>query len=219
MHSRRDLLIGAAAPLLLAWSARAAPNCVPAPKLKANLCRTFVDGRNAYQETDQASHDPRAIWIACVAVVFAIKGHVIQQRRVLTEAYGNLGQIPVDAGFAIALPLTRTWTDDDGVGFRTSAESLFDDGTPGSAFDPKPLIGAIADGDPLILINDEHPIVLTALAYTATTATDVPGRLVAGFVYDPMPMVGPRPLDPDEVVPNSAGGDLLLAVRVKLENL
>jgi hypothetical protein len=216
MNSRRQFLIGAAAPLLLPWPARAAPSCTPDPKFGGNLCRAFIDFRNAYQETYLASHDPRIVWIACVATVFAIKGHVVQQPRILAEAYGDVGQVPVDAGFAIAGPLTRSWTDDDGVGFRTSSESLFDDGTPGSVFDPKPLIEAISAGDPVILIGNEHPIVLTGLAYTQT---DAPGHLVAGFVFDPMPMIGPRPLDADEVQPNSAGGDLLLAVRMKLEQV
>ena len=112
------------------------------------------------------------------------------------------------------MPLARTWTDDDGVGFRASAELLFDDRAPGSVFDPKLLIGPVADGDPLILIGNEHPIVLTALAYTQT---DVPGRMVAGVVYDPMPIVGTRSLNADEVTPDSAGGDLLVALRIKLE--
>ncbi|MGD1039145.1 MAG: hypothetical protein ABR878_18725 [Roseiarcus sp.] len=209
------MLIGAAAPLLLAWPARAVPSCRQDPKLGANVCRAFIDATNSYQESFHASHDPRAIWIACVAVVFSIKGHVIQQPRILAEAYGSLDQIPIDAGFAVALPLARTWTDDDGVGFRASAELVFDDRAPGSAFDPKLLIGPLADGDPLILIGNEHPIVLTALAYTQT---DVPGRMIAGVVYDPMPIVGTRSLDADEVVPDSAGGDLLLAMRTKLEN-
>jgi hypothetical protein len=216
MKSRREFLIGAAGPLLLAWPARAAPNCLPAPQLRANLCRAYIDATNAYQESYHASHDTRAIWIACVAVVFAIKGHVIQQQRILAEAYGNLDQISIDAGFAVALPLTRTWTDDDGVGFRASVESVFDDTAPGAVFDPKPLIEAIVGGDPLILLNNEHPIVLTALAYTET---DVPGRLVAGLVYDPMPIVGARTLDSDEVVPNSAGGDLLGVIRVNVEKV
>ena len=112
--------------------------------------------------------------------------------------------------------MTRTWTDDDGVGFRASVESVFDDTAPGAVFDPKPLIGAIVGGDPLILLNNEHPIVLTALAYTET---DVPGRLVAGLVYDPMPIVGTRTLNSDEVVPNSAGGDLLGVIRVNVEKV
>jgi hypothetical protein len=41
---------------------------------------------------------------------------------------------------------------------------------------------------------------------------------VAGFVFDPMPMIGPRTLDIDEVVPENAGGNLRFAVRAKLDN-
>ena len=215
MNSRRDFLIGTAAPMLLAWPARAAPLCAPAPTLGANLCRAYIDSMNASQETDYASHDPRAIWVACVAVVFAIYRHIVPQSRILAEAYGSLDKIAADAGFEVALPLERTWRDEDGIDFRASFERVFDDSAAGGAFDPKPLFGAIANGDPLILIGNEHAVVLLGLAYTA----DRPDRLVAGYALDPKPTVGRRSLDRDELVPNSAGGDLLVAVRTKLEKV
>jgi hypothetical protein len=78
------------------------------------------------------------------------------------------------------------------------------------------LIQPLFGGDPLFLIGGGHPVVLTALAYAKGSAPD---RLVAGFVFDPMPMVGPRALDIDEVVPESAGGSLRFAVRAKLEKV
>ena len=216
MNSRRDFLIGAAAPLLLAWPARAAPLCAPEKAMKGTkVCRAYIDSMKASQETDQASRDPRAIWVACVAVVFAMYDHIVPQARIMTEGYGGLDKIPVDAGIAVALPLTRTWKDEEGVGFRASFEPLFDDGAAGGAFDAKPLFGAIANGDPLILIGNDHAVVLLGLAY----AEDRPDRAVAGFVLDPKPMVGRRPLDHDELVPNSAGGELLLAVRTKIERV
>jgi len=215
VNSRREFLIGAAAPLLLAWPARSAPICALAPTLGANLCRAYIDSMNASQETDYGSRDSRAIWVACVAVVFAIYRHIVPQSRILAEAYGSLDKIPTDAGFAVALPLARAWRDEDGVDFRASFEPVFDDSAASGGFDPKPLFGAIANGDPLILIGNRHPVVLLGLAYTP----DRPDRLVAGFALDPKPTVGRRSLDRDELVPNTAGGDLLLAVRTKLEKL
>jgi hypothetical protein len=41
---------------------------------------------------------------------------------------------------------------------------------------------------------------------------------MAGIVFDPMPMVGPRALDIDEVVPESAGG-LRFAARATSEKV
>jgi hypothetical protein len=64
-------------------------------------------------------------------------------------------------------------------------------------------------------MGGDHPVVLTALAYAKG---DAPDRLVAGVVFDPMPMVGPRALDIDEVVSENAGGNLRFAVRAKLDN-
>jgi hypothetical protein len=45
---------------------------------------------------------------------------------------------------------------------------------------------------------------------------NAPDPLVAGFVFNPMPKIGQRALDLNEVVPESAGGNLRFAVRAKL---
>jgi len=215
MHTRRHFLAGALAPLVLAKPVSAATRCVPDPKLGGQLCKGFVDVRDAFQETYHASHDPGALWVACVAVVFAVYGHVIQQPRIAEEAYGDFGNVAMDSGLAVIKPLERVWKDDDGVSFRASMEPVFDsDG--GAKYDQTALIQPLFSGDPLLLMGGGHPVVLTALAYAKGSAPD---RLVAGFVFDPMPMVGPRALDIDEVVPESAGGSLRFAVRAKLEKV
>ncbi len=215
MHTRRHFLAGALAPLALSKSAWAAPRCIPDPKRGGQLCKSYVDVRNAFQETYHASHEPGALWIACVAVVFAVYGHVIQQQRIAEEAYGDFDKVAMDSGLAVIEPLERVWKDDDGVAFRAAMEPLFDSDAAGAKFDQATLIQALFNGDPLFLMGGGHPVVLTALAYAKGNAPD---RLVAGFVFDPMPMVGPRALDIDEVVPENAGGNLRFAVRAKLDN-
>ncbi len=200
---------------MLAKSARAAPRCIADPKHGGQLCKGYVDVRNAFQETYHASHDPGALWIACVAVVFAVYGHVIQQPRIAEEAYGDFNKVEMDSGLAVIKPVERVWKDDDGEAFRASMKPLFDSDAEGAKFDQSVLIQALSNGDPLLLIGGGHPVVLTALAYAKGNAP--PDRLVAGFVFDPMPMVGPRALDIDEVVPESAGGSLRFAVRAKLD--
>jgi hypothetical protein len=215
MHTRRHFLAGALAPLVLAKPVAAATRCIPDPKLGGQLCKGYVNITDAFQETYHASHEPAALWIACVAVVFAVYGHVIQQRRIAEEAYGDFDKVSMDSGLAVIKPLERIWKDDDGVSFRASMQPVFDsDG--GARLDQTVLIQPLFSGDPLLLMGGGHPVVLTALAYAKGSAPD---RLVAGFVFDPMPMVGPRALDLDEVVPESAGGSLRFAVRAKLEKV
>jgi hypothetical protein len=214
MHTRRHVLVGALATLAPAKSAWAAPRCVTDPKHGGQLCKSYVDVRNAFQETYHASHEPGALWVACVAVVFAVYGHVIQQPRIAQEAYGDFDKVEMDSGLAVIKPVERIWKDDDGEAFRASMEPLFDSDAASAQFDQSALIQALSNGDPLFLIGGGHPVVLTALAYAKGAAPD---RLVAGFVFDPMPMVGPRALDIDEVVPESAGGSLRFAVRAKLD--
>ena len=193
MHTRRHFLAGALAPLVLAKPASAAPRCIPDPKLGGQLCKSFVDVTNAFQETYHASHEPGALWIACVAVVFAVYGHVIQQRRIAEEAYGDFDKVSMDSGLAVIKPLERIWKDDDGASFRASMQPVFD-ADASAKLDQAALIEPLFSGDPLVLMGGGHPVVLTALAYAKGSAPD---RLVAGFVFDPMPMVGPRALDID----------------------
>jgi hypothetical protein len=111
--------------------------------------------------------------------------------------------------------LERVWKDDDGQSFRASMLPVFDSDA-GAKLDQSALIQPLFSGDPLFLIGGGHPVVLTPLAYAKGSTPD---RLVASFVFDPMPMVGPRALDIDEVVPESAGGSLRFVVRAKLEKV
>jgi hypothetical protein len=214
MRTRRGFLVGTLAPaLLLTTAARAGVRCIPDAKHGGEMCKTSINFTDAYQETYHARHEPANIWIACVAVVFAAYGHVIQQPRIAEEAYGDFSKVSLDPISNALSPLTRTWKDDDGVTFNVSGEALFDSDAPDAKLDQGALIQALSNGDPLILVGAGHPVVLTALAYSQKTGSQ---PLVAGYVFDPMPMIGPRALDIDEVAPESAGGDLRYAVRMKL---
>ena len=74
VHTRRRFLAEALAPLIVATPAVAATRGIPDPKRGGQLCKGYVDIRDAFQETYHTSHDPGALWIACVAVVFAVYG-------------------------------------------------------------------------------------------------------------------------------------------------
>jgi hypothetical protein len=132
MHARRRFLAGALAPLALSKSAWVAPRCTADPKRGGQLCKSYVDVRNAFQETYHASHDPGALWVACVAVVFAVYGHVIQQPRIAQEAYGDFNSVAMDSGLAVIKPLERVWKGDDGVSFHASMEPIFDSDSAGA---------------------------------------------------------------------------------------
>src|ERR1700677_4079821 len=135
MHTRRRFLIGALAPALLATTARANGRCLADPNHGGKLCKTLIDIKDAYQETYHARHEPAAIWIACVAVVFATYGHVVQQLRIEQEAYGNIDKVALNTSSSAINPLARAWKDDDGVAFNVSAEPLFDSDAAGAKFD------------------------------------------------------------------------------------
>jgi hypothetical protein len=59
-----------------------------------------------------------------VAVVFAVYGYVIQQRRIAQEAYGDFDKVTMDSGLAVLKPLERIWKDDDSVGHSLSLSVL-----------------------------------------------------------------------------------------------
>jgi Zn ribbon nucleic-acid-binding protein len=90
MHTRRRFIAGAVAPLLLAKPALAATRCIPDVKRGGELCKGYVDIRDAFQETYHASRDPGALWIACVAAVFAVYGHVVQQPRIARKLMATI---------------------------------------------------------------------------------------------------------------------------------
>jgi hypothetical protein len=215
MPTRRHIVMGAlTTPLFLQGHAVAAPRCVPDPKRGGELCKAYVDVTDAYQETYYARREPAAVWIACVAVVFAKYGHVVQQPRIAEEAYGSLDAVPLDKGAKVAAALARKWKDDDGSSFTISVEPMFDGETENTKFDQAALITTVSQGDPVIIMGKSRPVVLTALAYSPEGSSE---KLVAGFVFDPLPMIGPRALNIGEVVPKSAGGDLRFAVHLKLD--
>jgi hypothetical protein len=217
MPTRRHFVTGALTiPLLLPRYAAAAPRCVPDPKRGGELCKAYVDVTDAYQETYFARREPAAVWIACVAVVFAKYGHVVQQPRIAEEAYGGLDAIALDKGAKVAMALARRWKDDDGTAFSISVEPVFDVETASAKFDQAALIETVSKGDPVILMGASRPVVLTALAYSPEGSSQ---KLVAGFVFDPLPMIGPRALNVGEIVPQSAGGDLRFAVHLKLDGV
>jgi hypothetical protein len=98
MLSRRDFVINS---LALAAPADASPRCVANPTLGGQLCKSFINIRDAFQETYCARHEPSAIWIACVAVVFATYCHVVRQPMIAEEAYGGFDKISLDRGFLL----------------------------------------------------------------------------------------------------------------------
>ncbi len=106
MHTRRKFLLGALAPALFATAARADLRCIPDPKHGGQMCKTSIDFTNAFQETYHARHEPEAIWIACVAVVFAAYGHVVQQARIAEEAYGDFSKVALNPSSAAIDPLS-----------------------------------------------------------------------------------------------------------------
>src|SRR5260370_40997367 len=63
MHTRRRFLVGALAPMVLSAPAWAGVKCLSDQKLGGQLCKTYIDVKDAYQESYHARHEPEAIWI------------------------------------------------------------------------------------------------------------------------------------------------------------
>jgi hypothetical protein len=125
MHTRRRFLAEALAPLIVATPAGGGLNALhprsEAPRIALQrLCR------HKGRLSGNLSCEPRSgrLWIACVAVVFAVYGYVIKQRRIAQEAYGDFDKVTMDSGLAVLKPLERTWKDDDSVGHSLSLSVL-----------------------------------------------------------------------------------------------
>lgn len=218
MPSRRAFLartmglIGAVQP----YRAPAASPCPKSPAQSPLARSACVDIARFCQPVDGPRSDAAAAWVACVATVFAVYGHGVLQSRVAADAYGDLAAVGVHRGFAVARPLDRMWTDDNGVMFRVAVEALYDGSLPGARPDPPALVEALAAGDPIILWSGERPVVLSALEIVRSADA---WTARGGLVFDPVSGTRPREPNENERRTSVRGGPHAFAMRVTFPGL
>ncbi|MCB9610169.1 MAG: C39 family peptidase [Polyangiaceae bacterium] len=154
------------------------------------------------QEAYMQQELPQWCWAASVSMIFQYHAHPVSQARIVGETYGSVVDLPADA-LTIARQLNRCWVDDSGYAFVANLTGLYDGDTGLGSITNANIIQELDQDRPLIIANQSHAMILTAIEYHATPT----GPYVTSVgVFDPWPGIGARVLAPEEFYPAHLGG-------------
>ena len=156
-----------------------------------------------YQRAAQLQALDLWCWAACISMIFAYRGHPVQQARIVSTAYGGVVDLPA-IGITIASALNRTWIDDNGKPFRSTITGLYDAQAGILALTNDMIVNSLQSGTPLLIAGNAHARVLVEVDYQPTPF----GASIAGAaVFDPATATT-ECLSPAEMVPVALGGSL-----------
>ena len=181
---RRNLILAAAGVVLTGCGGDDDPP--PAPSQACNLSgfpasTAAVNMSAFFQSAAQLQQQNMWCWAACIAMIFAYRGHPISQTRIVTEAYGAPFNMPAP-GFTIAQALNRSWFDDLGRRFTSQVTGIYDAQFGLLAISNSGIVSTLAGGTPMIIGTGSHARVLTEVNYQSTAGGP---NIVGGAVFDP----------------------------------
>jgi hypothetical protein len=188
--NRRDLLqnvVLGVAGTFVATALKAEQNCVPLTPLisrcTAGIPSESLDGVQAYQEM------PEWCWAASIEMLFSYWGHPVDQKRIVRETWGSIGNMPGTPQQILA-NLNRNWKDDNGKAFTSQADPYTVNATTA--------VNDLQANRPLIIGALGHATVLTALTSDVNRQNGA-WSVIAATVRDPWPgNGGERILTPQE---------------------
>lgn len=150
-------------------------------------------------------------WAASISMIFASKGYVVAQERIVAQAYGAPVNLPA-YGVTMAQALNRGWIDDSGRSFRSVLTGVFDYHAGVVSLTNAGIVASIQSGTPVIIGTGSHARVLIAVDYQT-----VPGgpNIVGGTVFDPF-LYQLQCLSYPELVVAPAGGAIVFMATVNI---
>jgi hypothetical protein len=176
-------------------------------------CRSEVSFNQFVQSSYQPQYQSQWCWAASISMLLSHHGHAVNQARIVSEVYGSPVNMPAMYGGVISQQLNRTWLDDASVQFQSRVVGLYDYDAGIYGLSNAQIVNSLHNGDPLIIGNQTHAMVLTAIDYYQTPFGP---NIVAGGVFDPWPGIGARSLQPNELVPIANGGSLRYLAAVSI---
>jgi len=144
-------------------------------------CKDFPGGRvceagvPSVAMVTASQQETQWCWAASIQMVLGYHGHEVDQKTIVTKAYGSAANMPAQPG-TILKELNRTWTDKGGDRFRVGAAPV--------GAGAVEMAHELAAGFPLIIGYSNgiqgHAVVLTAMSYSALWGRDPWGRPVLG---------------------------------------
>jgi hypothetical protein len=208
--NRRDFLgTGAALGLVAAGPARAlaAGKCVSVAYggvCTSSLAFDAVLRNFAFDQQD------RWCWSAAVSMIFAFYGYRVSQKAIVDRAYD--GNFDLTGDFVQdARQLNRPWVDERGRVFECAITPLFAVAPYAENEATREMIASLDRGQPVLLCDSHHAMVLTSLSYVSDPAAP---RVTRALVADPWPDADPHfhPLEPRDLTAPPVGRLHLAAV-------
>jgi hypothetical protein len=159
----------------------------------------------------------RWCWAAAVSLIFAFYGYRVSQEAIIERAYD--GSFDLTGDFVEnARQLNRPWADDRGRIFESSVTPLFAVAPYAENAANAEMISALDHGQPVLLCDARHAMVLTAMSYVNNPAAP---QVTRATVIDPWPDRDPHvyALAPEDLTAPPAGRlHLAAVVRVYATN-
>jgi hypothetical protein len=161
------------------------------------VCVSEVDVARFAQQAFQTQQASQWCWAASIAMIFAYHDHPVAQARIVSEVYGRPVDMPAQAGVVMAQQLNREWLDESGAAFTARLTGVYDAYAGVYGLTNAQIVAELDRGNPLLLANRTHAVVLTSVRYQRTAAGP---EILGAMVFDPWPGIGARPLRQAELM-------------------
>jgi Peptidase_C39 like family len=180
MDRRTFLGTGAALGLLAPTGVLAAGKCVSVAY--GGMCTSSLAFDTIVRNFPYEQQD-RWCWAAAVSMIFQFYGYHVGQDKIVERAYG--GSFDLSGDFVEnARLLNRPWVDDRGRNFVSQIKPLFAVTPYAENTATAEMISALDRGQPVLLCDAHHAMVLTSLTYANDPMSPQVKRAV---VADPWP--------------------------------
>lgn len=204
---RRSLLLGVSG-AIVSSVAEAASGCLSMTQM-GPFCRVFIQAPQVIRQ-----ECPQWCWAASAAMIFAMHGHRIDQRKIVQAVFGQPACMP-SPNIVMAQVLSSQWQDDDGDDFQVTLEAAYDFAAGINAITDNFIVDQLRNNKPLLYGNGHHAMVLSQVDFIDTPNGPV---VQAAGVFDPWPYNPDfHPLIPPELVPAHRGGQLNFLAAVEID--
>jgi hypothetical protein len=145
-------------------------------------------------------------------MIFSSFGHPIDQKKIVVANFSSLQCAPAGSTLRMALNLSGSWVDDNGVPFQSTVTTAYDPANNVNSNNNVILVNELLNNRPLLYANRTHAMVVVSFDYIDGPAG--PGPLAVG-VLDPWPYSPDfHLLNPREMIPVTSGGDMTFLASV-----
>jgi hypothetical protein len=180
MDRRTFLGTGTAFGLMAPGAALAAGKCVSVAY--GGVCTSALRFDAIARNFDYENQD-RWGWSTAISMIFAFYGYRVGPQKIVDKAYD--GNFSLGGDFVEnARQLNRPWIDDDGKAFLSEIKPLFAVAPNAQLTAQAAMVSALDHGQPVLLCDARHAMVLTSLSYANAPSAPIIQRAV---VADPWP--------------------------------